>query len=139
MPSHSDNLTNDPCHDFCLALKAARESKGITLAEIAETTKIPASVFAALERNDLRSWPKGLFRRSFFRDYVTMIGLPVTEAFEAFVRLFPDSDAADLTKVAEAAPRRGIFDTRTLPPAIVTAWRRVADAMRIRVRIKLPR
>ena len=129
MPSHSESLPTESCRDFCLALKAARERKGITLAEIAETTKIPSSVFAALERCDLRCWPKGLFRRSFFRDYVGMIGLPVTEAVEAFVRLFPDGEPAIVSKVVEEVPRRSIFDALTLSPAIQAAWRRTADVM----------
>lgn len=129
MPSHSESLPTDSCQDFCLALKAARERKGITLAEIAETTKIPSSVFAALERCDLRCWPKGLFRRSFFRDYVGMIGLPVAEAVEAFVRLFPDDEPAIVSKVAEEVPRTPIFDSVTLPPAIEAAWRRAVDAV----------
>ena len=127
--THSESLPTDSCQDFCLALKAARERKGITLAEIAETTKIPSSVFAALERCDLRCWPKGLFRRSFFRDYAGMIGLPVAEAVEAFVRLFPDDEPAIVSKVADEVPRRSIFDALTLPPAIAAAWRRAAAVM----------
>jgi hypothetical protein len=78
--------------EFCLALKTARERKGITLAEIAGATKIPAFHFAALERGDLRRWPKGLFRRSFFRDYAKMIGVPA-DACDEFARLFPDEAA----------------------------------------------
>ena len=76
MPLNSESLSTHSRQEFCLALKAARERAGITLAEIADKTKIPASLFAALERNDLRRWPKGLFRRSFFRDYARMIGVP---------------------------------------------------------------
>ena len=51
-------------------------------------------MFAALERSDLRRWPKGLFRRSFFRDYARMIGVPVAESCAEFVRLFPDDEKA---------------------------------------------
>jgi transcriptional regulator with XRE-family HTH domain len=77
---------------FCAALKAARERRGITLAEIASSTKVSRSLFAALERGDLRRWPSGLFRRAYVRDYVRAIGLPVEETFEEFVRLFPDQE-----------------------------------------------
>jgi transcriptional regulator with XRE-family HTH domain len=101
MPFHREALSTDSRQEFCLALQAARERKGITLAQIASTTKIPAYMFAALERNDLRRWPKGLFRRSFFKDYVRAIGLPVAETCEEFVRLFPDDEGAQLTKAAE--------------------------------------
>ena len=99
---HSDSLSTQSREEFCLALKAARERSGVKLAAIADATKIPASMFAALERSDLRRWPKGLFRRSFFKDYVRMIGLPVGEACAEFVRLFPDYEGAELSKTAGA-------------------------------------
>ena len=70
---NNEGLSTNTRQEFCLALKTARERKGITLTEIAHATKISAYLFASLERNDLRRWPKGLFRRSFFRDYVRMI------------------------------------------------------------------
>lgn len=103
MPFTSDSLQTHSRQEFCLALKAARERKRITLAQIAQATKVPAYMFAALERSDLRRWPKGLFRRSFFRDYAGMIGLPVAETCAEFVRLFPDdAGAAPLTKAGAA-------------------------------------
>ena len=95
MPFNSESSYTDSRLEFCLALKAKRERKGITLTEIANSTKIPAYMFAALERSDLRRWPKGLFRRSFFRDYARMIGLPPAEACAEFVRLFPDGPGAE--------------------------------------------
>jgi transcriptional regulator with XRE-family HTH domain len=117
MPFHSEDLPSESRREFCLALKAARERKGISLAKIAETTKIPASLFEALERNDLRRWPKGLFRRSFFRDYVRVVGLPVAEACEEFVRLFPDdenakpaSTTAAVEEIKQAEDVRLVFD-----------------------------
>ncbi|MGE0865670.1 MAG: helix-turn-helix domain-containing protein [Vicinamibacterales bacterium] len=88
---------------FCLALKAARERKGISLAEISEKTKIAAAHFVELERNDLRHWPKGLFRRSFFRDYARAIDLPVAEACAEFVRLFPEEDGVEPSAAVEPA------------------------------------
>lgn len=104
MPLNSQSFsTNSARQEFCLSLKTARERKGMTLDEIADATKIPASLFAALERNDLCRWPDGLFRRSFFRDYVRMIGLPVAEACAEFVRLFSDDESADLPAVTGAA------------------------------------
>jgi transcriptional regulator with XRE-family HTH domain len=83
---------SDAQQAFCAALKAARERRGITLAEIASATKVSASLFAALERSDLRRWPAGLFRRAYVRDYLRAVGLPVEETFEEFVRLFPDEE-----------------------------------------------
>lgn len=100
MPLHNEGLSTHSRQEFCLALKAARERSGITLAAIADATKIPADLFAALERNDLRRWPRGLFRRSFFRDYARMIGVPVAESCAEFVRLFPDHEGAEPARAA---------------------------------------
>jgi transcriptional regulator with XRE-family HTH domain len=110
---------------FCLALKAARERRGVTLAQIAQATKVCVSHFAALERNDLRSWPKGLFRRAFFRGYVEMIGLPVAETMDEFARLFPDNEAAALIAQpgADASALRLSFDSSWHGPRVPLAWR----------------
>jgi len=155
----------DSPDEFCLALKEARERNGITLADIAEATKIPAYLFEALEHNDLRRWPNGLFRRSFFRDYVKTIGVPVSEACAQFARLFPDA-TAEVAPVAEvAAPavadpssplaRLGAalssvianaFPATDAPSAKapddrpwVSDARRVGPSSGFRVRIKLPK
>lgn len=108
MPLNSESLSTHSPQEFCLALKAARERKGVTLAEIANATKVPAYMYAALERNDLRRWPKGLFRRSFFRGYAGMIGVPVADWCAEFTRLFPDDEGAALAiaagEVVEADP-----------------------------------
>ena len=104
--------------EFCVALKAARERKGISLAEIASVTKIPAFLFAALERGDLRRWPKGLFRRSFFRDYVKTIGVPVAEACEEFARLFPDGGWPQPSYDNWGQPPTVAGDDRGQPPSV---------------------
>lgn len=114
-------MSTDPRQEFCLALKAARESKGITLDEIADTTKIPAFMFAALERCDLSRWPKGFFRRSFFRDYAQMLSLPVSEACAQFARLFPDDDG-----VVTAAPTAVSANQSSAAAAM---WRRITDGV----------
>lgn len=116
----ANHVATNPRQEFCLALKAARESKGITLDEIADTTKIPAFMFAALERCDLSRWPKGFFRRSFFRDYVQMLSLPVAEACAQFARLFPDDDG-----VAPAAPT-AVADQ---PSTAADMWRRMTGGV----------
>ena len=131
MPLNSESLSTHSRQEFCLALKAARERSGITLAQIAEATKIPASLFAALERSDLRRWPKGLFRRSFFRDYARMIGVPVGEACAEFVRWFPDDAGADLTTAAGAAQEAIQADDARL--VLDAAWHGPRASVRTRL------
>ena len=122
---HASTLTPEK---FCGALKAARERKGITLAEIAESTKIPAYLMEGLERCDLRRWPKGLFRRSFFRDYARMIGVSVTDAVAEFVRLFPDDEGDELSKVVFASNAPGQPSSPRLS-AFAAAVKRGAEAI----------
>ena len=91
---------------FGSRLKAERESRGLSLAQVSATTKIPVSLLEALEREDLSRWPKGLYRRSFFRSYVTALGLPPDPLAEEFARVYPD-DAAPAVLSAAAAGARG--------------------------------
>ena len=94
---------------FCLMLKAARERRGLSIAAIAERTKVCPSHFEALERGDLRHWPGGLFRRAFFRGYVETVGLPVASTLEEFVRFFGETASgahtAARSQPAADAPR----------------------------------
>jgi transcriptional regulator with XRE-family HTH domain len=83
-------------HSFGTRLKAERESRGFTLVQISDATKIPQALLEALERDDLSRWPKGLYRRAFFRSYVKALGAPAEPLVLAFARLFPD-DAASFT------------------------------------------
>lgn len=138
MPSHTEDLHAYSAEEFCLAMKAARERQGITLDRIAEITKIPAYLFAGLERNDLRRWPNGIFRRSFFRDYAAAIGLPVSEACAAFVRLFPEAQPpAPPTDEAGAAPVKPSLWVLLRQWLTDTGPRRARTG--IRLRIKRPR
>ena len=103
---------------FGPTLRAQRERRGITLQAIADSTKISVSLLAALERNDVDRWPKGIFRRAFFREYAAAIGLSPEPMVAEFVRLFPDdpcpeaADANELRLTLESDPRAGRVATR---------------------------
>jgi cytoskeletal protein RodZ len=81
---------------FCARLKAAREARGITLAAIAEATKISPFLLASLEENNVARWPGGIYRRAFFTAYVQAIDLPVEPTVSEFLALFPDDDTLAL-------------------------------------------
>ena len=78
--------------EFGPRLKAARERRGISVDEIGRGTKVSPSLLHALERGDVSRWPKGIFRRAFFRDYVSAIGLPPDAYVREFLELFPDGE-----------------------------------------------
>jgi transcriptional regulator with XRE-family HTH domain len=81
---------NDARQAFGLALRTHREQLGISLPDIAESTKISVALLSGLERGDVSRWPKGIYRRSFFREYAVAIGRSPEVLLSDFVRLFPD-------------------------------------------------
>jgi transcriptional regulator with XRE-family HTH domain len=75
---------------YCAQLKEVRERLGLTLATLAERTKVNEGLYAALERADVSRWPTGIYRRSFFREYVIALGLPIDSTISEFLQLFPE-------------------------------------------------
>jgi transcriptional regulator with XRE-family HTH domain len=80
-------------HAFGARLRTQRERQGVSLAAIADSTKIKLSLLDELERGDVSHWPRGLFRRAYLRDYATAIGAPSEPLVAEFVRLFPEDGA----------------------------------------------
>ncbi|HET9360919.1 MAG TPA: helix-turn-helix domain-containing protein [Vicinamibacterales bacterium] len=85
---------------FCEELRAARESRGVSLLRIAEVTKVSESLFAELERGHLSRWPTGIYRRAFFREYAVHVGLPAESTLSEFIRLFPEDRDSDTSRDA---------------------------------------
>jgi transcriptional regulator with XRE-family HTH domain len=89
---------------FGARLRRERERRQIALADIASRTKIKASLFEALERDDASQWPSGIFRRSFLRAYAQAVGLDVDDTLREFLQRFPDPGvSADEHAVAPSA------------------------------------
>jgi transcriptional regulator with XRE-family HTH domain len=93
---------------FGRRLTAARERHGVALADIARSMKVSTTLLAGLERGDASKWPKGLFRRAFFRDYAAAIGLAPDSHVSEFLQLFPDGEdhpvAPTIRGEADSAP-----------------------------------
>lgn len=75
---------------FGARLRRHRERQHITLGQIAASTKIQASLFEGLERNDVSRWPGGIFRRSFIRAYAEAVGLNPDQICREFLERFPE-------------------------------------------------
>lgn len=116
---NSQGPLHDERQNFCRRLRITRERKGITLAKIADATKIRMSLFAGLERNELRGWPLGLYRRAYFREYIRIVDDDMADDWCAdFKQLFTDEPAADAatpsngkTPLVQPADLRLAFDT----------------------------
>jgi transcriptional regulator with XRE-family HTH domain len=80
---------------FGRRLRRERERRQIALASIAENSKIKASLFEELERDDASHWPSGVFRRAFIRAYADAIGLDPEAIAREFLERFPDPNDPD--------------------------------------------
>jgi transcriptional regulator with XRE-family HTH domain len=93
-------------------LRRERERRQIALSSISANTKISASYFEALERNELSRWPTGIFRRAFNRAYAAGIGLDPDTIAREFQERFPDPSERTPMVVGEAPAT-----PHTAPPA----------------------
>ena len=71
-------------------LRAARERRGVSLAQIAAETKLGMELWADLEDNNLTRWPRQIYARSYVRDYALRVGMDADEVVNEFCRLFPE-------------------------------------------------
>ena len=67
-------------------LRLEREARGIALRDISEQTRISMRYLEAIETDDFRRLPGGIFNRSFIRAYAKFIGFDEEEAIEEYAR-----------------------------------------------------
>jgi cytoskeletal protein RodZ len=72
-------------------LRRQRERRGVTLASISTSSKVPASLYEALERGDCSRWPAGLYARAYLRSYAEAVGLNANETVEEFAGIFGET------------------------------------------------
>lgn len=74
--------------DFGGKLRGARERRGISLRQIAATTKLSVPALEALERNDVSRLPGGIFSRALVRSYAAEVGLDPETTVQEFLQRF---------------------------------------------------
>jgi cytoskeletal protein RodZ len=67
-------------------LRLAREERGIGLREICDQTRISVHYLEAIETNDYKRLPGGVFNRSFIKAYARCVGYDEREAIEGYTR-----------------------------------------------------
>jgi cytoskeletal protein RodZ len=67
-------------------LRLARQERGVPLREISEQTRISVHYLEAIEANDYKRLPGGIFNRSFVRAYAKYIGYDEKQAIEGYAR-----------------------------------------------------
>ena len=74
-------------------LRAAREKRGVSLRQIANSTRISVMSLEALERSDLSRLPGGIFTRAFIRAYAQEVGLDPDRTIQDFIAELPPEAA----------------------------------------------
>src|SRR5690349_859128 len=96
--------------DFGSRLREARERRGITLRQIANSTKISVAVLDALERNDISRLPGGIFGRAFVRSYAVEVGLDPEATIQDFMAAFPNDSVTAGHPTSERSDEYELFE-----------------------------
>lgn len=98
--------------DFGGKLRQAREGRGISLRQIAASTKISVAALEALERNDISKLPGGIFSRSFVRSYAAEVGLDPDETVREFLDRFQGEPIPDRGPAVQIPEEEIAFEAR---------------------------
>lgn len=105
---------------FGETLKRERELRQISLREIAEATKINLRYLDALEHDDFRHLPGGVFNKGFVRAYAQFIGIDP----ETMVTAYLEEDGRQQSRAARASgesPKVLAAET-TVPSRAARRW-----------------
>jgi cytoskeleton protein RodZ len=88
-------------------LQREREMRGITLEEIADSTKIGTRSLRALEQEDFDKLPGGIFNKGFVRAYARYLGIDEEQAVTDFLAAAGDPEQPLPTPFPKVRPASG--------------------------------
>ncbi len=68
-------------------LRQAREARGVSLRELSDQTRIARRYLEAIEADDYKELPGGIFNRSFIKAYARAVGFNETEAVSTYTEM----------------------------------------------------
>jgi len=105
--------------DFGGKLRLARERRGISLRQIAASTKISVAALEALERNDVSKLPGGIFSRAFVRSYASEVGLDPDETVREFLDRFQGDPSPSATVQIAVPEEESTFESQQRMASVV--------------------
>ena len=99
--------TRVPCDENVAcgeSLRRARQRRGLTLEQIARSTKIPLRHLDALEHDELAALPGGMYRRAYVKAYADAVGLDPRVALAWLNRALEESMPRTAAGIHAAAP-----------------------------------
>ncbi len=89
-------------------LRRAREERGISASEVAEQTRISPLYINAIDRDDYKPLPGGIFNKGFVKSYAKFVGMDEHEALQ------------DYSKIISETEGHGPDELRTYKPEVLT-------------------
>jgi cytoskeletal protein RodZ len=87
-------------------LRQRREERRVSLRQIAASTKISPGALEAIERDDIKRLPGGIFTRAFVRAYASELDLDPERTLAEFLAQFPSADVDPEASVSHQQPER---------------------------------
>lgn len=88
-------------------LRQTREARGVSLRDISDQTRISRRYLEAIEADNYKQLPGGIFNRSFVKAYARAIGFDEDEAVAAYVKASRESGESD--EVVTSRPHSRIY------------------------------
>ena len=88
-----------------LNLALARKRRGLTLEEIAQSTRIVPRYLQAIETEEFNKLPGGVYATSYIRQYARAIGFSETELLNHYQARQPQGPAPQLTLQQSSRPK----------------------------------
>src|SRR5687768_12292940 len=117
-----------PARTVGARLREARGRRGVSLRQIANSTRISVTSLEALERSDLSRLPGGIFTRAFIRAYAQEVGLDPDRTIQDFIAELPP-EAATATAHPAAVEDGDALDSER--KAVATAIRLILVSLPI--------
>jgi cytoskeletal protein RodZ len=102
-------------------LRQAREARGISLRELSDQTRIARRYLEAIEADDYKELPGGIFNRSFIKAYAKAVGFNEAEAVAAYTEVARAQGEAPDELPTSRQSSRIYMDGDTSRSPIVTA------------------
>lgn len=106
--------------DIGSRLRQAREARGLTLRDIATTTKISMTALVAIEHNDFARLPGGVFRRAYLGAFATEVGLNADALVREYRATFETEPPAAPLSRHEADWKHHLRLSHRFPAALAT-------------------
>lgn len=90
-------------------LREAREARGLTLREVADNTRISVRHLEAIEADDYRPLPGGVFNKGFIKAFARYVGVDENEALSDYMRQVNQQGTAAADDETPISRRHEVF------------------------------